>query len=1007
MAGTTTDPFAASSPLVPMHHPTMTQHDYRFPRRPDDAGPRKSDLHGAYTPAPARSTMTSTPMAAPPRISTTAASATMMAAAPGTSRSGASGASRSGAGLHDARLDQPLTHGGVHQNLLRTAAFPAFQQSAAREAQNLDDMQRQDPLATQVWKFYARTKQFLPAQERMENLTWRMMHVKLQSARAAANALKTTRALGTPANVPSGIAQLRQSSDHAPPSSDPMNLDDFIHNDNVGTPAGLALTPTPETMRQAEERSVHSTAAAIPIKTRKDPAPSSSQQLAPQSVPVAAHQRVQDEFGSLPRHPRKTSIDETGLRTRKRPANFSPHVPAVNSGLAANGLDADTELQEYSLDHLHPPNGLPQAPNQMGVPFPLDTFRLGNDLGLSSADTFQQQNFSFSPATSPMVPNDPFTNLYNRPSAPSGSLGGADFYSPPGSAYQSAVSTPHPLTTEGEGGFFFGSMGPVGQQPYRPVHPAFSNQMAQQYPFAPNGNLMFPAASTGPDVSGFTAPMSFGHVDPARVFQQPEIPARSPAVGLAQENLFSFGGDSDDEEGGAFADRNIPVPQSLSPQGLEDNGFDGSSLQWDPSLPGNFSMQAARYPAGPTRKQVTIGGTTTDYVDQNGEWEGSGLNRSQSQSFRGSNGRNGKLPRTASTSKLPGRGNNTFDRLAGSTPNSPPADASNQQPGFSSATASRPPSPHPGSRHGSTTNLQTAGGGQLEGNSDNNNSSTSASAPTTCTNCFTQTTPLWRRNPEGQPLCNACGLFLKLHGVVRPLSLKTDVIKKRNRGSGSMPVGGSSTRSRKNGGTSGGITKRGSALSVSSTANPPPAPPAPVQATTPPAAQNRAGSANDGESPASGAASAGNTAGNTPTSYGGSSTLIAGGKGVIPIAAAPIKNLPGPGAASLPRTSTTSSSSKRQRRHSKSVAVEQALSSTGMDIDSPESTTSSNEAAMSMARPLGSSSTHGLASMQPSSSSLSLAGGFAGSSSSTQRPLAGPGSQRAAPQEWEWLTMSL
>jgi GATA-binding protein len=41
---------------------------------------------------------------------------------------------------------------------------------------------------------------------------------------------------------------------------------------------------------------------------------------------------------------------------------------------------------------------------------------------------------------------------------------------------------------------------------------------------------------------------------------------------------------------------------------------------------------------------------------------------------------------------------------------------------------------------------------------------------------------LWRRNAAGEPLCNACGLFLKLHGVVRPLSLKTDVIKKRNRG---------------------------------------------------------------------------------------------------------------------------------------------------------------------------------------------------------------------------------
>ncbi|KAJ7218079.1 hypothetical protein GGX14DRAFT_439629 [Mycena pura] len=51
--------------------------------------------------------------------------------------------------------------------------------------------------------------------------------------------------------------------------------------------------------------------------------------------------------------------------------------------------------------------------------------------------------------------------------------------------------------------------------------------------------------------------------------------------------------------------------------------------------------------------------------------------------------------------------------------------------------------------------------------------------PTLCTNCQTTNTPLWRRDPDGQPLCNACGLFYKLHGVVRPLSLKTDVIKKR------------------------------------------------------------------------------------------------------------------------------------------------------------------------------------------------------------------------------------
>ncbi|CAO3679870.1 unnamed protein product [Umbelopsis vinacea] len=58
-----------------------------------------------------------------------------------------------------------------------------------------------------------------------------------------------------------------------------------------------------------------------------------------------------------------------------------------------------------------------------------------------------------------------------------------------------------------------------------------------------------------------------------------------------------------------------------------------------------------------------------------------------------------------------------------------------------------------------------------------------------CTNCGTTTTPLWRRDEKGSPLCNACGLYLKLHHEKRPLSMKTDTIKKRQRYE-SGPAGG-------------------------------------------------------------------------------------------------------------------------------------------------------------------------------------------------------------------------
>ena len=83
--------------------------------------------------------------------------------------------------LSGGNLDLPSPDAVARSDLLRDAVFPDWSHDNGGSAfESPEEMQKKDPLGTQIWKLYSRTKTRLPNQERMENLTWRMMAMNLK-----------------------------------------------------------------------------------------------------------------------------------------------------------------------------------------------------------------------------------------------------------------------------------------------------------------------------------------------------------------------------------------------------------------------------------------------------------------------------------------------------------------------------------------------------------------------------------------------------------------------------------------------------------------------------------------------------------------------------------------------------------------------------------------------------------------------------------------------------------
>ena len=512
---------------------------------------------------------------------------------------------------------------------------------------------------------------------------------------------------------------------------------------------------------------------------------------------------------------------------------------------------SESAMHNYSLDPTATTaSDLGSNPNYPQL-FNLDTSNISHDpLNIHSAPAFQSE-FDFSDPTA--IPNQPYTSVYDTIGFGQ-TLGSVENRSPPRSNAHSTTSTPQPIS-DGDGMYLSNRNGTLQahqRAPFgRPEPLAIGNNMNTFMSHHGTSNMLRSAGSGPPNA--FPRASNFdlhSHVNPNHVLNA------GPHSSKPARNRFDLGPDSDneDDDPATFADRSMGMLGGDMSR-VNDSSVDLSGMSWDPHMNGGVMGFTSGH-SGPFGSTSDLFSATQDWPGMNigDDFQGTAASSVSDIRNRGNDPRLAKVPRTISTPNTVGFGHvQGFQSRPDSLPNSP------ARTGVHSTIPSRPESPG--------ESKQGEQGGQ----------------PTTCTNCYTRTTPLWRRNPEGQPLCNACGLFLKLHGVVRPLSLKTDVIKKRNRGSGATaPVGSrSKTKSRKN-----------------SMAQPTPAT----------IASNRAAAESQSPASTSGSAGSGNPSGGSTA-----------GKGNVPIVPAPPKpSAPSStGPVPLPNRAKANPSSKRARRDAK------------------------------------------------------------------------------------------
>ncbi|CAL1707114.1 unnamed protein product [Somion occarium] len=633
-----------------------------------------------------------------------------------------------------------------------------------------EKMAKEDPLATQVWKMYSRTKAALPHAQRMENLTWRMMALALKKKKEDEEKGKTgeqnpslekeksSDAPDASSARPPGSVKEEEVTERGRTIDKGKQRVQIVGFDGASADAAEEVDEVP-----MDWRAMSRSRSRVPMDWR----PPSRSRSRPPMAGMLPDQQNQFKFPTSGSPPKGLSsspsipIPSTSAwsSTRRSPPSSIAGLSGLSSVLESSAEQpAPRPALMHSFSGLNSPAGHPASLPSFGL----------HGLPKASVSTapspeertfpkhVRKTSFDHTVAREGIFPGVSGRHQVNgKPVSPESVLGTKRRADAP--HLESMLRGDPPLDASSLAGL------------------SLEQQHQQHHDLDRNCNSPFPSSAFNFSFSSFdnyhdlpgigqSLPNHLSH--PLKPYDlsfnehlRSSMNGTFSPIGTGNEGLSAAAAAATAAMAEGYAQLNVANLTGLDDPGLEYQSLMGMSMMY-PNLDGHSGLGQHPYThIDPTQilpldhPEVL---SQSFHPSPSSDGWGNGVGSSSNASPE---------PYTSNASTPPSIDGHPSGNLS-------------RNPSRKIASSRRISSEVTGrsSTHRKSTTPDSVVGGSGHANKGGEDGDT---PPTVCTNCGTTNTPLWRRDPEGQPLCNACGLFFKLHGVVRPLSLKTDVIKKR------------------------------------------------------------------------------------------------------------------------------------------------------------------------------------------------------------------------------------